>query len=104
MLSGEARRVLDKDRVHQGLIVSGDRFVAEGRDKQAILENFPDALCVEMEGSAIAQVAYQNKVPFVILRTMSDHADDSACADYETYLKRTIPVLNEIVTGMVAKL
>ncbi|MGI6147736.1 MAG: 5'-methylthioadenosine/adenosylhomocysteine nucleosidase [Firmicutes bacterium] len=101
---GEARRVLDKDRVHQGLIVSGDRFVAEGRDKQAILENFPDALCVEMEGSAIAQVAYQNKVPFVILRAMSDHADDSARADYETYLKRTIPVLNEIVTGMVAKL
>jgi adenosylhomocysteine nucleosidase len=96
--------VLGESRVHTGLIVSGDQFVAGSEQKQSILRHFPEALCVEMEGSAIANTAYQNQVPFVILRAMSDQADDTAPADFDAYLAEVIPALDQVVMGMVAQL
>ena len=65
-------------------VASGDLFVAEKAAKNAIIEK-TGAWCTEMEGDAIAQTAYRNKVPFVILRAISDKADDSANMDYPTF-------------------
>lgn len=101
---GEGKKVLGEGRVHQGLVVSGDQFVAGSKQKQVILASFPEALCVEMEGSAIAHTAYLNKVPYVILRAMSDQADDTAPEDFDAYLAEVIPALNKVVMGMVAQL
>ncbi len=71
-------------RVKQGRVASGDQFVASREKKQAIIE-LTGALCTEMEGAAIAHTAYRNQVPFVILRAISDKADDSAEMDYPTF-------------------
>ena len=67
-----------------GRVASGDLFVAEKNAKERIIEK-TGALCTEMEGAAIAQTAYRNKLPFVILRAISDKADDSAEMDYPTF-------------------
>lgn len=67
-----------------GRIASGDKFVAEKALKEQIIA-ITGALCTEMEGTAIAQTAYRNGIPFVILRAISDKADDSAQMDYPTF-------------------
>ena len=67
-----------------GRVASGDLFVARKKAKDAIIEK-TGAFCTEMEGAAIAQTAYRNRVPFVILRAISDKADDSAEMDYPTF-------------------
>lgn len=100
----ESRAVMGHERVHSGLIVSGDQFVAGSTGKQSIVKDFPEAMCVEMEGAAIAHAAYQNQVPFVILRTMSDQADDTAPEDFDAYLAKVIPELNAVVTKTIAGL
>ena len=67
-----------------GRVASGDLFVAEKAAKDRIIER-TQALCTEMEGAAIAHAAYRSKVPVVILRAISDKADDSAEMDYPTF-------------------
>lgn len=67
-----------------GRVASGDLFVAEKSVKERIIEK-TGAICTEMEGAAIAQTAYRNGIPFVILRAISDKADDSAEMDYPTF-------------------
>ena len=69
-----------------GRIASGDQFVAVKDVKERII-SVTQGLCTEMEGAAIAQTAYRNEVPFVILRAISDKADDSAEMDYPTFEK-----------------
>ena len=67
-----------------GRVASGDQFVAGNALKDKILSN-TQALCTEMEGAAIAHTAYRNSVPFVVVRAISDKADDSAHMDYPTF-------------------
>ncbi|MBE6947413.1 MAG: 5'-methylthioadenosine/adenosylhomocysteine nucleosidase [Ruminococcaceae bacterium] len=67
-----------------GRIATGDQFICDKAQKDAIIAN-TQALCTEMEGAAIAQTAYRNGVPFVILRAISDKADNSAEMDYPTF-------------------
>ncbi|MBQ2854293.1 MAG: 5'-methylthioadenosine/adenosylhomocysteine nucleosidase [Oscillospiraceae bacterium] len=67
-----------------GRVASGDQFVAVKELKEKIIA-CTQGLCTEMEGAAIAQTAYRNSVPFVILRAISDKADDSAEMDYPTF-------------------
>ena len=67
-----------------GRVASGDQFVAEKALKEKIIAT-TQGLCTEMEGAAIAQTAYRNGIPFVILRAISDKADDSAEMDYPTF-------------------
>ena len=67
-----------------GRVASGDQFVAEKALKEQIIAR-TQGLCTEMEGAAIAQTAYRNGIPFVILRAISDKADDSAEMDYPTF-------------------
>lgn len=67
-----------------GRVASGDQFVADKAKKERIIAN-TGAFCTEMEGAAIAQTAYRNGIPFVILRAISDKADDSAQMDYPSF-------------------
>ena len=67
-----------------GRVASGDQFVASREVKDKIID-LTKALCTEMEGAAIAQTAYRNGLPFVILRAISDKADDSAEMDYPSF-------------------
>ena len=72
-----------------GRVASGDQFIASKEVKDHIVENF-HPLCVEMEGAGIAQAAYLNKVSYVIIRAISDKADNSATVDYPTFEKQAI--------------
>ena len=69
----------------QGTIATGDRFVASREEKERLLSEFTASAC-EMEGGAVAQVAYVNKTPFIVIRAISDSADGSATVDYPTFL------------------
>ncbi len=83
-LAREAAQAVHPGHVQIGRVASGDQFVCAKEKKAAIIATTA-ALCTEMEGAAIAQTAYRNKIPFVILRAISDKADDSAQMDYPTF-------------------
>ena len=74
-------------KVHAGLIISGDRFVATGAESAALQQELPDALCVEMEGAAVAQVCQDYGVPLAALRTISDRADNAAHVDFVRFIQ-----------------
>lgn len=72
--------------VVNGVIATGDKFVASESDKKTIVDNF-SAIACEMEGGAIAQVCYVNKTPFCVMRAISDGGNDSASLDYPSFVK-----------------
>ena len=67
-----------------GRVASGDQFICSKEQKEKIIAD-TEAICAEMEGASIAHTAYRNGVPFVIIRAISDKADDSAEMDYPTF-------------------
>jgi adenosylhomocysteine nucleosidase len=85
-LEKAATRGLHGTRVHRGLVISGDRFVASASDSRALQTALPDALAVEMEGAAFAQVCHDYGVPFAAVRTVSDRADDDAHGDFLSFI------------------
>lgn len=74
-------------RVHRGLIVSGDRFVATAAESEALRQALPDALAVEMEGAAVAQVCHAFGAPLAVVRSISDRGDDTAHVDFGIFLR-----------------
>lgn len=72
--------------LHRGLIVSGDQFVSSTAECCALQAELPDALAVEMEGAAIAQVCHDYGIPFAAVRTISDRADDAAPIDFVRFV------------------
>ena len=73
--------------VKRGIVATGDRFVSSNAARQDILSAFPEALCCEMEGAAIAQVCRLYSTKFSVLRSMSDSADGEAEMDFPTFEK-----------------
>ena len=67
-----------------GTVASGDQFVGRKEQKAKIVADI-GALCTEMEGAAIAHTAWRNEIPYVVIRAISDKADDSAEMDYPTF-------------------
>ena len=88
-INAAARRAfgLSAPQVHTGLIVSGDTFVNGASAVQKLRRELPDALCVEMEGAAVAQICHEYGVRFAIVRTVSDRADDTASHDFSGFLR-----------------
>ncbi|WP_428294962.1 5'-methylthioadenosine/adenosylhomocysteine nucleosidase [Hydrogenophaga sp.] len=78
---------LEAPRCHQGLLISGDRFVSTTAESQVLRDVLPDALAVEMEGAAFAQVCHDYGVPLAVVRTISDRADDDAHVDFPRFLR-----------------
>ena len=90
-------------RVFEGRVVSGDQFISSREVKDKIKENF-DGCCTEMEGAAIAQTAYLNQIPFVIIRAISDKADDSATIDYPTFEKQAVEHSVRLTRGFLKRI
>ena len=84
-----------------GRVVSGDQFISDKAKKEWLIEQF-SASCTEMEGAAIAQAAYLNGIPFLIIRAISDKADDSAGMDYAAFeaqaIKHSVNLLLEMAS------
>jgi adenosylhomocysteine nucleosidase len=79
---------LHTSQSHTGLIASGDRFIATAAASAALRQALPDALAVEMEGAAVAQVCHDYGVPFAALRVISDRADAGAHVDFMRFIDR----------------
>ena len=72
-----------------GRVVSGDQFISDNKKKHYLINEF-DGYCAEMEGAAMAQAAHLNQIPFIILRAISDKADQEAAGSYEEFEKAAI--------------
>ena len=100
----EACEAVNPDiKVFEGRVVSGDLFISEKKVKDKLVERF-DGKCTEMEGAAIAHVAWLNKIPFLIIRSISDKADDSAEMDYPTFVKKAVEHSVRLVVEMMNRL
>lgn len=99
----EAAEQVNPGHVREGRIASGDQFVADKALKQRIIDR-TGASCTEMEGAAVAQTAYRNNVPFVILRAISDKADDSAHMDYPTFEAQAARRCAQVVMSLARRL
>jgi adenosylhomocysteine nucleosidase len=99
---------LQSPKVHRGLLVSGDRFVSTAAESEALRRGLPDALAVEMEGAAVAQVCHDYGVPFAAMRTISDRADDEAHGDFARFVaevasRYSLALVNAWLAGREAK-
>lgn len=90
-------------QVFAGRIVSGDQFVSSRETKEEIIQNV-GGYAVEMEGAAIGQTAYLNGVPFLIVRSISDNADDCADMDYASFEKIAVKNSAMLTSGMIRRL
>ncbi|MCT4661315.1 MAG: 5'-methylthioadenosine/adenosylhomocysteine nucleosidase [Tissierellales bacterium] len=100
----EAAKLKAKEsKIMIGRIVSGDLFVSAQDTKDFLWEHF-GAYCAEMEGAAIAQIAYLNQVPFVVVRAISDKADGSAEVTYEEFVKDAAKMSASIVDEVLNRL
>ena len=96
-------RVLSGVKVFEGRVVSGDQFVSSHEKKDWLVETF-GGYCTEMEGAAIAHAAYLNNIPFLIIRAISDKADDSASMDYPAFEKMAIANSVTLILEMAGNL
>lgn len=94
------KEVLPELHTLVGRVVSGDQFICAKEIKEKLIENFKGDCC-EMEGASIAHGAYLNGIPFVILRAISDKADDSAQMDYPTFEKHAAEHCAKLVRALV---
>ena len=86
---------------HLGRVASGDCFVASPEKKQYIASTF-SAMACEMEGGAMAQVCMMNQIPFLVLRAISDTADNRAEMDYPAFVDKAAKKMAALVLAMVA--
>ncbi len=86
-----------------GRVVSGDQFISDKEKKQYLISQF-DGFCTEMEGAAIAQTAYLNNIPYLVIRAISDKADNSAEMDYSEFERKAIEHTVKLVTELVNRM
>ena len=87
----------------KGRVASGDQFIDSKEKKNWIHDTF-DAYCTEMEGAAVAQAAYLNKVPYLIVRAISDKADDSAHMDYGEFEAKAVEHSVNLMLALVKRI
>lgn len=97
------REAVPEIQVFTGRVVSGDQFISDKKVKERIVRQF-GGMCTEMEGAAIAQAAYLNQIPFVVIRAISDKADDSATVDYPTFERQAIAHSVALVENLIRRL
>ena len=86
-----------------GRVVSGDQFISDNDKKHYLINEF-DGYCAEMEGAAMAQAAHLNQIPFIVLRAISDKADQEAAGSYEEFEKAAIKHIVRLVLGILDRM
>ena len=103
-LAVESCRLVNTDiQYFTGRVATGDQFISSNEKKQWIIDNF-DAYCAEMEGGAMAQTAFLNNIPFVVIRAISDKADNSATVTYEEFEQQAIVHTMKLLAAMFLKM
>ena len=101
LAAAAVRRAAPDAKIVEGRVCSGDQFIASASQKEKIVSNF-GGLCCEMEGAAVAQVCFLNKVPFVVIRAISDSAEEESGVSFETFLKTAAARCAAVVEEMIA--
>lgn len=99
----EAAEAVNPGHCSLGTVASGDQFVASQEMKEQIFTN-TKAACTEMEGASIAHTAWRNQIPFVIIRAISDKADNSAQMDYPVFEAMAAKRCAEVILKLTEKL
>lgn len=102
LIASAAQTVYD-GRVHIGLIATGDQFICAAEKLRTIADHFHASAC-EMEGGSIAQVCYINRVDFVVIRAISDNADDEASVDFLQFAKESAQKSAKLIGEILPKL
>lgn len=95
--------IVKENKIYEGIIATGDQFVSDKKLKEEINKTF-NALAVEMEGGAIAQVATRNKIPFLVTRVISDLADGTTAEYQNVFEKETSQILAEAIKKVLTDL
>ena len=90
--------------LHKGLIGTGDRFISDKSFLKELTDQIPDLMAVEMEGAAFAQVACQEKINWIILRVISDSANESADIDFNKFLEKYKSCSWELIDSFLKKI
>lgn len=85
-----------------GIIASGDQFIVDKKQKEYITEQFKAIAC-EMEGAAISQVCYVNKIPFGVIRAISDSANEQSHMDYPEFVKLAAANSAKVISKFIEK-
>ena len=96
-----AVKLFGSDKVHKGRIISRDEFVASSEKVNKLREIF-SAECVEMEGAAVAHVCEVMNIPFIVIRSISDKADDEAEMTFDEFVKIAAKHSKSIVEGILS--
>lgn len=103
-LAKESCKIVNSDiQCFVGRVATGDQFISSAEKKQWLIDQF-DAYCAEMEGGAMAQTAHLNHVPFVVIRAISDNADNSATVTYEEFEQQAIVHTMKLLAAMFLKM
>ncbi|MHC5251961.1 5'-methylthioadenosine/adenosylhomocysteine nucleosidase [Listeria kieliensis] len=86
-----------------GLVVTNDSFISQETQREALFASFPDMCAVEMEAAAIAQVAYRFQVPFLVIRAISDVADQEAAMSFDEFLEIAAKASSESILALLRK-
>ena len=94
---------INTPNLHIGDIASGDQFFANNDQKVSLHNALPTILCVEMEGAAVAQVCFEHRIPYIIIRTISDAADEQSHIDFPKFIeevssKYSIIIIEHLLT------
>lgn len=96
---------IDRPKVVTGTIASGDQFIVDRAKVAGLRSSIHNLKCIEMEGAAVAQVCYENRIPFVVSRVISDKADHKAVIDFPRFVKLVAsPMSRGIVRELVRNL
>lgn len=87
--------------IYSGLIASGDQFISSENKLQELRTVLPGLLAVEMEGAAVAQVAYEYNLPFIVIRVISDKANDNSLIDFPRFIEK---VASHLTAGIIKRL
>lgn len=96
-------RYIKEISVYEGRVLSGDIFVSDIKVKEDLKNTF-GGYCTEMEGAAVAQVAYLNNIKVLIIRAVSDNADNSACIDYSVFERQAIANCVKLTLKLLEKI
>lgn len=92
---------IDGPQITKGLIATGDSFMNDKDRVEYVREQFPELYAAEMEAAAIAQVCHQFKVPFVIIRSLSDIAGKDSNISFEQFLDTAAKNSTDLILGML---
>ena len=90
--------------LHKGLIATGDKFISKTDDVENISRDIEDIFAIEMEGASVAQVATQEKIPFQIIRVISDEANENSPEDFNKFLLKYNEHSAKLISSLIGNI